>query len=428
MARINALVLGGGGREHALAHALSKSDEIAELHCAPGNPGIASLARVHGIDACDADAVVAFCRSNGIGLVVIGPEAPLVCGVSDALRENGVGVFGPGASGARLEGSKAFSKEFMRRHGIPTAAFDVCLDAGECARALDKRRPPYVIKADGLAAGKGVLLTGDRAEAEAICSRLLSGETVGDAGKKLIIEDHLPGKELTMFAMTDGKSFKLLPPSRDHKRIFDGDKGPNTGGMGAYSPVTLPDGIIGRVTDEVLRPTLEGLRADGIDYRGVVYMGLMLNETPGGVKISVVEYNARFGDPETQAVLPLIKSDLGKILRACAEGWLGECPDPVAEGAALCVTLASEGYPGTYAKGFPISGLGDFERGDGTYVYHAGTKTNERGETVTAGGRVLSVVGTGAAFAIARERAYARVNEISFEGKRFRRDIGRSEE
>ena len=426
--KTDTLVLGGGGREHAIVRALSKSNVIGKIHCAPGNPGIAELARIHDADTCDAEAIRALCEKNGIKFAVIGPEAPLAAGLSDELRGAGIKVFGPGAKGAMLEGSKSFSKGFMARHGIPTAPFDICHTGDDCAAALAKRKPPFVIKADGLAAGKGVFLPGDSGEAMEICSGLLSGETLGDAGRTLVIEDYLPGKELTVLAVTDGKSFRLLPPSRDHKRVYDGDKGPNTGGMGSYSPVRLPACVLPRVADEVMRPTLSGLTSEGVEYRGVIYMGLMLAETGGSTEISVVEYNVRFGDPETQAVLPLLREDFGQLALSAAEGALRGGPDVEYGGNAFCVVMASGGYPGKFRKGMVISGLDSKNAPAGSFVYHSGTAENDNGRVVTNGGRVLSVVGTGGDFAAARKNAYARVAEITFEDMHYRRDIGWSEE
>lgn len=423
--KTNILVLGGGGREHAIVHALSKSGITGSLHCAPGNPGIAGLAAVHSADPCNAEAILELCGDNHIGLVIVGPEAPLAAGIADALRKENILVFGPGRQGAMLEGSKAFSKTFMERHGIPTAPFNICRTLEECRSALRRRKPPFVIKADGLAAGKGVFLPEDYEEAETICKELLSGEKLGEAGMTIVIEDFTRGKELTMFALTDGKSFRLLAPSRDHKRVFDGDEGPNTGGMGAYAPVQIPDDLSEQVIQEVLLPTLTGLLRDGIDYRGVIYMGLMLTETLSGTKISVVEYNVRFGDPETQVVLPLFQGDLGVAMKACAEGKLETLPDWGNKRHALCVVLVSGGYPGTFRKGLPIDGL-DRDL-PGSYVYHAGTAQEKDGNIVTSGGRVLTVVGVGDTFNEAKQKAYERTSRIRFDSMHYRQDIGWSE-
>jgi phosphoribosylamine--glycine ligase len=424
---VDTLILGGGGREHALAYALSKSKAIGKLHCAPGNPGIASLAEIHKINECDAEAMLSLCVEREIGLVIIGPEAPLVDGVAGKLRDAGISVFGPDADGARLEGSKGFSKSFMKRYEIQTAPFDICRTHEECETALMKRKPPFVIKADGLAAGKGVFLPENYNDAINTCCTLLSGKTLGGAGRIIIIEDYLRGKELTVFAITDGKSFRLLPPSRDHKRTYDGDMGPNTGGMGAYAPVTIPDGLLDRVAEEVLKPTLSGLASEGIDYRGVIYMGLMLSDETSETKISVVEYNVRFGDPETQVVLPLLQSDFGLLVKSTAEGSLGECPETGVSGSALCVILTSGGYPGNYLKGMRITGLDDGIEQAGSIVFHSGTASDGKGNFVTNGGRVLSVVGMGSTFETARERAYEKIKTLRFNNMHYRRDIGWSE-
>jgi phosphoribosylamine--glycine ligase len=424
--KMNVLVLGSGGREHCLAEALSKSRITGELHCAPGNPGIEKLAGVHDIDICNRSSVKNLCSAHDIELVVIGPEAPLAAGIADNLRSSGIEVFGPGAAGARLESSKSFAKLFMSRHGIPTSRFDICADIDECRAALLSRTPPYVIKADGLAAGKGVFLQDDIKEAEAICASLLRGEKLGLAGAKVVIEDFLPGKELTVLAITDGNAYRLLEPSRDHKRAFDGDKGPNTGGMGAYAPVTLSAGTMDLVRDKVLCPTLEGLRSEGIDFQGVLYMGLMLSETEGLPAISVVEYNVRFGDPEAQAVVPLFKGDLGETIWACAEGRLDDCQDLGNSGCSLCVVMTSGGYPGDFKRGFPISGLD--KKVPGTHIYHGGTRHGPNKEILTAGGRVLSVVGVGDTFAEAKAKAYEMADAITFEGACYRKDIGWSED
>ena len=431
--RINILVLGSGGREHAIIHALSTSDIAGGLHCAPGNPGMTELARVHRADPCDGTAVLDLCAALDIGLVVVGPEAPLAAGAADVLRGAGVRVFGPGKDGAMLESSKAFAKKFMRRHGVPTAEFDICTTLDECRLAISRRTSPYVVKADGLAAGKGVFLLNDESDALRACEDLIVRGKLGEAGASLVIEDFVPGLELTVFAITDGRSYCILPPSRDHKRVRDGDRGPNTGGMGAYSPVSVPLGVMKLAEDAVLLPTLEGLRSDGIDYRGVIYMGLMVTESASGKHdVSVIEYNVRFGDPETQAVLPLFKGDLARTLLSCAEGRVEPCPPVESQGAALCVVLASGGYPGEFKRGLPISGIGsggeESSGFPGSFVYHAGTATGEDGGFVTAGGRVLTVTGVGDTFKEARARAYARVSQISFEGMHYRKDIGWSEE
>ena len=421
------LVLGGGGREHAIVRVLSESRATGHIHCAPGNPGIAALAETHALDICDGTAVTDFCLSRGIDLVVTGPEAPLVTGVADALRGAGVPVFGPGKDGARLEGSKAFAKSFMKRHGIPTAPFDICRTPGECGRAIERREPPYVIKADGLAAGKGVFLPERKAEAFDVCRELLEGRALGDAGRAIVVEDYLPGRELTVFAVTDGKSYRILPPSRDHKRAYDGDRGPNTGGMGAYSPVALPGGLMDKIAEEVLKPTLSGLAAENVVYRGVIYMGLMLREERDGVKISVVEYNVRFGDPEAQAMLPLLSGDFGYLTLKTALGELEECPETLFSGHALCVVLAAGGYPGKFEKGAEISGLDRDAEFEDTYVFHSGTAINGEGKIISNGGRVLAVTGVGPTFESARQKAYARAGAIRFEGMHYRRDIGWSE-
>lgn len=427
---MNILVLGGGGREHAIIHALSKSKILGEtgaLHCAPGNPGIAELASLHDIDPCSGAAAVVLCRAHDIEFVVVGPEAPLVAGVADDLRAEGIPVFGPREAGAILEGSKAFAKKFMKCNGIPTADFAICRTPEECEEALGRRKPPYVIKADGLAAGKGVFLPTELNEARRICAELLGGEILGQAGVTLVIEDYMPGRELTVLAMTDGNSLRILSPSRDHKRVYDGDEGPNTGGMGAYSPVRLPDGVMERIEREILIPTLRGLKEDGIDYRGVLYAGLMLSDDCE--KISVVEYNVRFGDPETQVVLPILddqSGDFGELALSCAKGKLSEPPAGARKGTrhAVCVVLTSGGYPGEFVKNLPIAGL-EKDLPD-SYVYHSGTKTAD-GKILTNGGRVLTVVGIGDTFTDARERAYARAELICFEGMHYRRDIGWSE-
>lgn len=414
------LVLGGGGREHAVVHAFSKSKLKPELHCCPSNPGIEKLAACHKGDPCNPAEMTALAKKIGASLVFVGPEAPLVAGTSDALREAGIPVVGPGSSGARLEGSKAFSKQFMKTYGIPTSAFDCCTDLESCKKALEKRSAPYVVKADGLAAGKGAFLPDTFEEAMDVCRMMLEQKKLGGAGDVIVIEDFVPGVEMTVLALTDGKTVRILPSSQDHKRVFDGDKGGNTGGMGAYSPVPWVDEkLIQKVTDEILTPTLAGLKSENIPFCGVIYAGLMVK--PDG-ELSVIEYNVRLGDPETQVVLPAFGGDFAEVALACAQGRLAEVEWPGAVRTALGVVIASGGYPDAFEKGFAIAGL-DEEMPD-TFVYHAGTAFGADGEIVTSGGRVLTVVGLADDLRKAKELAYARAEKISFKNAHYRKDIG----
>lgn len=414
------MVLGGGGREHAVVHALSKSRITTELHCCPGNPGIAKLAVCHAGDPCDPMAMKELCTKLGIELVFVGPEAPLVAGTADALREAGILVVGPGASGARLEGSKAFSKTFMKKHDIPTSDFDLCTNLAECEAALKKRNAPFVVKADGLAAGKGAFLPETYEDAVATCRMMLEEQKLGTAGNLIVVEDYVEGMEMTVLALTDGKTVRILPSSQDHKRALDGDKGNNTGGMGAYSPVPwVDDAFMKKVTDEVLTPTVDGLSADGIPFCGVIYAGIMIR--PDG-SLSVLEYNVRLGDPEAQVVLPAFGGDFGEVALGCAKGELASVEWPGAVRTALGVVMASGGYPEAFEKGYVITGTD--EEVPNTFVYHAGTKLNDAGQLVTNGGRVLTVVGLADDLPTARERAYARVAGIHFEKEHHRNDIG----
>lgn len=416
------LVLGGGGREHAITWALKRSAFVDELHCAPGNPGIGQLAVLHDVDPCDPVKVLDLVKELGVDLVAVGPEAPLVAGVADRLREAGVPVFGPGTDGARLEGSKAFSKNFMARWGIPTAPFAVCQTMEEAQSAISSREAPYIVKADGLAAGKGAFILKSEEEALEVCRDLLEEGTLGEAGRTLVIEDFLPGIEMTVLAVTDGKTIRVLPSSQDHKRAFDNDEGPNTGGMGAYSPVPWCDNdLMERVRKLVLEPTVKGLASDGIDFCGVIYAGIML-DAEGNPR--VLEYNVRLGDPEAQVVLPAFPGDWGQVVLACCEGRLDEVPWPEAEEVAVGVVMASGGYPGKYPKGLPIEGLEAFSNEGEVLVFQAGTAESSGGKVQTNGGRVLTVVGIDADFARAREKAYQALSQIRFEGVHFRKDIG----
>ncbi len=405
MTGLRVLVVGGGGREHALAWALARDPEVAEVHIAPGNPGTARVGTNHPLDPLDADAVTALAVGLDAGLVVIGPEAPLVAGVADAVRAAGIPVFGPGREAARLEGSKAFAKEVMAAAGVPTAQARLCLTTDEVAAALDHFGPPYVVKDDGLAAGKGVIVTEEREAAlqhAAGCSRV-------------VVEEYLDGPEVSLFALCDGTDVLAFEPAQDFKRVGDGDTGPNTGGMGAYTPLPwAPPGLVEDVVARVIRPTVDELRRRGTPFVGLLYAGLAL--TSRGLR--VVEFNARFGDPETQPLLTRLRTPLGGVLLAAATGRLaGHPPLEWGSGAAVAVVLAAAGYPEHPRTGDPISGA------DGETVFHAGTALDADGRLVTAGGRVLSAVGTGADLAAARAAAYDLAARISFEGGFYRHDI-----
>lgn len=412
------LVLGGGGREHAIVHKLAASPRRPEILAAPGNGGTASIARnVEGLDIEDPKAVAAFAAAAAADLVVIGPEGPLVAGVADAVREAGIRVFGPGAAGARLEGSKEFAKGVMRRHDIPTGE-SRCFTRGAQARDhIVAVGAPVVVKADGLAAGKGVTVAATVEEAFVAVEECLSGR-FGEAGRTVIVEEFLSGQECSLLAFTDGEAVLPMVPAQDHKRAFDGDAGPNTGGMGVYSPVPAVDEATQRTMEELLCRTVAGLKGEGIRFSGVLYGGFIL--TDEGPK--VLEYNARFGDPETQVILPRMQSDLLDVMLAVAEGRLADIDLRWSDEAAVSVVLASGGYPGDYEKGKPISGIEDAERIPGVTVYHAGTAVKD-GVLVTSGGRVLNVTALAPTLAEARDRAYEAAALISFPGMFYRTDI-----
>jgi phosphoribosylamine--glycine ligase len=415
------LLLGGGGREHAIAWALKKSKKVEALFAAPGNPGIARLAACHSIDPCDSASVFKLLEATGADHVVVGPEAPLVAGVADSLREAGISVFGPGRDGARLEGSKSFAKQFMKRYGIPTAPFDIVQQMDEAEAALRKRKAPYVVKADGLAAGKGAFLPETLEEALQVCRSLLVEEELGDAGKTLVIEDYLPGTEMTVLAVTDGKTIRQLPSSQDHKRIFDGDKGPNTGGMGAYSPVPWADAALLETIDRtILLPTINGLESEGIDFRGIIYAGLMVDSQRN---CRVLEYNVRLGDPEAQVVLAAFPGDWGEVVEASCERRLDQIAWGQPEECAVGVVLASGGYPGDFGKGYRILGIEEAEKRSGVLVFQAGTRMDPLHGLVTSGGRVLTVVGRSETLDSAKEKAYAAASAIGFTDVFYRTDI-----
>ncbi|WP_033821607.1 phosphoribosylamine--glycine ligase [Kitasatospora sp. MBT63] len=408
------LVIGGGAREHALCRSLSQDPAVSELHCAPGNAGIAQVATVHPVDQLDGAAVAALARQLTADLVVVGPEAPLVAGVADAVRAAGIPVFGPSAAAARLEGSKAFAKDVMAGAGVPTARAYVCTTPAEAAEALDAFGAPHVVKDDGLAAGKGVVVTSDREAALAHAA----------ACGQVVIEEFLDGPEVSLFAITDGETVLPLVPAQDFKRALDGDEGPNTGGMGAYSPLPwAPAGLVQEVLETVLQPTVDELRRRGTPFSGLLYAGLAL--TSRGTR--VIEFNARFGDPETQVVLARLETPLAGVLLAAATGTL-DTLEPLRwhDGAAVTVVLASEGYPADPRTGDVIEGLDEADAADGTaYVLHAGTRADQDGRVLTAGGRVLSVTAIGTDLAEARDRAYRGVARIGFKGAQHRTDIAR---
>ena len=413
------MLLGSGGRESALAWALQRSPSVDSMVALPGNPGIARLAEVVVEDPTDIESVLGAARRYRPDLVVVGPEGPLVAGVADALRGDGYAVFGPDRSAAQIEGSKAYAKRLMDRAGIPTARWKSFDSLDPAIRFLDEVGAPYVIKADGLAAGKGVVVTGDRAAAiEALEDRLVRG-AFGDAGRSVVIEEFLDGEELSVIAFCDGKSVVPCAPAQDYKRAFDGDEGPNTGGMGSYSPVpSCDDTMAARVRDEVLEPMVAATAEADAPFVGALYAGLAL--TSKGPK--VVEFNARFGDPETQALLPRLRSDLGEVCLASARGELAGVELDWSDEVCVCVVLASGGYPGEHRTGLPISGVDEIDRLGEVQVFHAGTAAGEGG-LVTAGGRVLGVSATASTFAEARRRAYEAADRIEFDGKHARSDI-----
>jgi len=418
---LKTIIVGSGGREHALGHKVLEADSDGEVTFLPGNGGTALIGSNVEIRAGDVDAVVDFCRGNPSDLVVVGPEDPLAGGISDALAAEGIRAFGPTADCARLESSKAFAKEFMARHSVPTARFELFNDSESAHAYVDRSRAQVVIKADGLARGKGAIVTRSKAEAHRAVTEVMEERIFGAAGDTVVIEERLRGEEVSILAITDGENYTLLPASQDHKPVYDGDEGPNTGGMGAYCPAPLVDAAtLAEIEKTVVRRTLKGLQSDGLDYRGVVYAGLMINRDG----IFVIEYNARFGDPETQAVLPAVDVDLGDILMRAADGGLKANSVIRPERWTVCVVLASGGYPGAYEKGRIITGLDLAARAEGVQLFHAGTALTAGGTLATSGGRVMGVTGCGHSLREAQRRAYEGCLRVEFDGKYMRSDIG----
>ena len=429
------LVVGSGGREHAIAWRLAQDAEEHEIYCAPGNAGTLGVATNVAIKADDIAGLTAWAEAERPDLVVVGPEAPLVAGLVDALEKVGVPAFGPVAAGARMEGSKRFAKEIMDAAGVPTGKAEMFTDAAQAKAALPGYGLPVVIKADGLAAGKGVIVAETAEQAEAAIDDMLVGNKFGAAGAEVLIEEFLHGEECSILAMVDGENAVLLPSSQDHKRIFDGDKGPNTGGMGAYSPApVITSDKLPAIKEKIILPVVRELKKRGITYRGILYAGLMVNDensnphgplAKSGSTVNVVEFNARFGDPETEAVLPRLGGNFAQALLHAAKGCLKDEDIVVKDACAATVIVASGGYPGAYEKGKAIAGLGsdsDAKDSNDSIVFHCGTKV-EGDQIVTSGGRVLSVTGMGATLREAVDRAYAGVKRISFEGMFYRTDI-----
>ena len=413
------LVVGGGGREHAICWKLAQSSKISKLYCAPGNAGIADVAECVPVGAEDIDGICAWASDNNIDLAVIGPEVPLAMGIVDRLNEAGVKTFGPNAKCAQLEASKSFTKAFLARHNIPTAGYREFTDKEELLANVGIYGYPMVLKADGLAAGKGVVIPEDEESAVAAIEEMMGDKVFGNAADKIVVEEFLTGVEASMLCFVDHNTIVPMESAQDYKRIYDGDKGPNTGGMGTYSPSLLFDEDIEKqIREQILLPTLRGFQEDGLDFQGVLFIGLMLSED--GPK--VIEFNNRFGDPETQSVLRRMESDLLDVFTAVVDNRLNEIEINWIDDRAVTVVLASGGYPGSYAKGKVITGLDKVD--DDIVIFHAGTKFDEEGRIVTSGGRVLGVTATGATHDEARAKAYANAERIEFEGAYMRKDIG----
>lgn len=415
------LLIGGGGREHALAWKLVQSPNVEKLYAAPGNPGMALLQKCEciNLNVDDLEGVADYAEEKSIDLTVVGPEAPLVAGLADVFKRRGLPVFGPSKAAAQLEGSKAFSKELMAKYNIPTAFFKICEDIETAKAYVEEKGAPIVVKADGLAAGKGVVVAMTKQEALDAIDEMMGDHKFGAAGARVVLEEYMEGEEASLLAFTDGKTVVPMIAAQDHKRVFDGDEGPNTGGMGTYAPAPVMTDILRlKATELVLKPVVAAMAKEGTPYQGCLYAGLMIK----GDSVKVVEFNCRFGDPETQVVLPLLDGDLAEIMLACATGTLDKVEVAWHDKAAVCVVMASGGYPETYEKGKEITGLAAAEEDKDVVVFHAGTKEAD-GKIVTSGGRVLGVTAVDASIKAARDRAYAAVEKIAFEKNFYRKDI-----
>ena len=419
---MNILIVGGGGREHAIAEAVRKSPRADKIYCAPGNAGMGEIAECVDIKVMEFDRLVKFAKKHDIDMAIVGPDDPLVGGLVDSFKEAGIKAFGPEKKAAILEGSKAFSKELMKKYGIPTAEYEVFTDAAKALSYLDKAKLPIVLKADGLALGKGVLICNTLDEARNGVKEIMLDKKFGSAGNKMVIEEFMTGREVSVLTFCDGKTVKIMSSAQDHKRAGDNDTGLNTGGMGTFSPSPFYTKKINDYCKKhIFQPTVDAMKAEGREFKGVIFFGLMLTED--GPK--VLEFNARFGDPEAQVVLPRMKNDIIDVMEACINGTLGKIKLEFEDNAAVCVVLASEGYPVKYTKGHVIKGFENFDDKDGYYCFHAGTKKTTKG-IVTNGGRVLGITAKGADLHKARSNAYEAVTWIDFDNKYFRRDIGKA--
>jgi len=415
---VDILVIGSGGREHALVSKLKESKQVKKIYCAPGNPGIAEIAECRGIDINDNKALLDFALTHHIDLTVVGPEVPLANGIVNVFSDKGLKIFGPSQSAARIEGSKAFAKDLMAKYNIPTAGFAVFTDAEAAKQYITQQGAPVVVKADGLAAGKGVVVAMTLAEALAAVDMIMCDNVFGAAGSQVVIEEFLVGEEASILAFTDGKTIVPMVAAQDHKRVYDHDQGPNTGGMGAYAPApVITPAVSEQVMREILQPTVDAMISEGCPYSGCLYLGLIM--TTDGPK--VIEFNARFGDPETQVVLPLLDSDLVTIMESCINGTLADTEIKWKKAAAVCIVMASGGYPASYNNGDVINGMDEAEK-QGAYVFHAGT-AKQNGQFVTNGGRVLGVTAIDSGIKQAVDKAYQAVRKISFKGMHYRKDI-----